>query len=250
MSTTNGGTMLPLQGITEQDIADYLVNTPGFFERHAEVLHTVQLTSPHSHRAVSLQQRQMEMLRDRIKGLELRIMDMVRHGQDNLLIADRVHRWAQVLLAHEAQGSLPQVLVDALRHEFLVPQASLKLWSVRDDLADELPAWAQGASDDACSLARSLTQPFCGPNAGFETASWLEGQAGPVISMAMVPLRQAGDEPEATFGLLVLGSPDPTRFTADMGTEFLSRIGAMASAALARLCDRPGHPAQTPDPTE
>jgi hypothetical protein len=24
-----------LQGITEDDIAEYLVNTPGFFERHA-----------------------------------------------------------------------------------------------------------------------------------------------------------------------------------------------------------------------
>ena len=242
--------MLPLQGITEQDIADYLVNTPGFFERHAEVLHTVQLTSPHSHRAVSLQQRQMEMLRERIKGLELRIMDMVRHGQDNLLIADRVHRWAQVLLAHEVQATLPEVLVAALRHEFLVPQASLKLWSVRADLADALPAWAQGASDDACSLARSLMQPFCGPNAGFEAATWLEGQAGPVISLAMVPLRHEGDDPQDTFGLLVLGSPDPTRFTADMGTEFLSRIGAMASAALARLCDQPGAASRAPESAE
>ena len=56
-----------LQGITENDIAEYLVNTPGFFERHAEMLATVQLTSPHGLRAVSLQERQMEMLRDRSK---------------------------------------------------------------------------------------------------------------------------------------------------------------------------------------
>ena len=31
MSTTAG-----VQGITEADIANYLANTPGFFERHAE----------------------------------------------------------------------------------------------------------------------------------------------------------------------------------------------------------------------
>ena len=37
------------------------------------------------------------------------------------------------------------------------------------------------------------------------------------------------------FGLLVLASPDPTRYTADMGTEFLARIGEVASAALTRL---------------
>ena len=36
-------------------------------------------------------------------------------------------------------------------------------------------------------------------------------------------------------GLMVLGSPDPTRYSADMGTEFLSRLGELASAALTRL---------------
>ena len=46
--------------ITEDDIANFLVNTPDFFERHAELLSTVKLTSPHSHRAISLQERQAE----------------------------------------------------------------------------------------------------------------------------------------------------------------------------------------------
>ena len=55
-----------IQGITEADIANYLAHTPGFFERHAELLGSVQLTSPHGQRAVSLQERQMEMLRDTI----------------------------------------------------------------------------------------------------------------------------------------------------------------------------------------
>ena len=73
-------------GITEGDIANYLANTPGFFERHAELLASVQLTSPHGQRAVSLQQRQMEMLRDKHKGLEQKIMEMIRHGQDNVAI--------------------------------------------------------------------------------------------------------------------------------------------------------------------
>ena len=61
---------MSIQGITESDIANYLANTPGFFERHAELLGSVQLRSPHGQRAVSLQERQMEMLRDKIKGLE------------------------------------------------------------------------------------------------------------------------------------------------------------------------------------
>ena len=76
--------------ITEDDIANYLANTPDFFERHASLLAAVQLTSPHSHRAVSLQERQAEMLREKIKALELKAAAMIRHGHENTAIADRL----------------------------------------------------------------------------------------------------------------------------------------------------------------
>ena len=92
-----------VHGITEQDIANYLANNPGFFERQAELLATIQLTSPHGQRAVSLQERQMEMLRERIKGLERKIMEMIRAGQENVQIAERMHRWTcAVMLARSA----------------------------------------------------------------------------------------------------------------------------------------------------
>ena len=41
------------------------------------------------------------------------------------------------------------------------------------------------------------------------------------------------------FGLLVLGSPDKTRFHITMGTAFLTRMTELASAALSRLAARP-----------
>ncbi len=56
----------PMSPITEDDIADYLVNTPDFFERHASLLASVQLTHPQSHRTVGLQERHAQMLRDKI----------------------------------------------------------------------------------------------------------------------------------------------------------------------------------------
>jgi uncharacterized protein len=218
----------PIQGITEADIASFLANTPGFFERHAELLASVQLTSPHGQRAVSLQERQMEMLRERIKGLELRIVEMIRHGQENLAIADRLHRTTRRLLVTADAALLPQRLVESLKHEFLIPQAALRLWGLGPDHEDA--AYSATVSDDAKSFASSLTMPYCGLNAGFEATRWLDEPAA-VLSMAMIPLRQG----DSCFGLLVLGSPDATRYAADMGTEFLMRIGEVASAALSRL---------------
>ena len=219
-----------LQGITENDIAEYLANTPGFFERHAEMLATIQLMSPHGQRAVSLQERQMEMLRDRIKGLEKKIVEMIRNGQDNVSISDRLHRWTRVLMLTADAAELPAVLVHELKQQFLIPQAGIRIWGV-DASYSELP-FAQGASEDARILATSLAQPYCGVNAGFEAARWLDEPTS-VASMAMIPLRRGGSD--SAFGLLVVGSPDATRYSADMGTDFLVRIGEIASAGLARL---------------
>ena len=224
---------MTIQGITENDISNYLLNTPGFFERHAELLATVQLTSPHGQRAVSLQERQMEMLRERIKGLEQKIIEMIRNGQDNVAIADRLHQWTmRLLLTHDA-AELPQLLLDDLKQRFQVPQAALRLWGV-DEAHAALPA-SQPVSDDLRAFAASLSLPYCGANAGFEASAWFDAAAG-VQSMAMLPLRREGALD--AFGLLVLGSPDPTRYAAQMGTEFLSRIAEVASAALLRLLPR------------
>jgi uncharacterized protein len=219
-----------IQGITENDISNYLLNTPGFFERHAELLASVQLTSPHGQRAVSLQERQMEMLRERIKGLELKIIEMIRNGQDNVAIAERLHQWTLGLLLTADAAELPQVLLADLMQRFQIPQAALRVWGVAEAHA-ALPA-AQPVGDDLKAFASSLSLPYCGANADFEASAWFDPGSG-VLSMAMVPLRLPGTHD--AFGLLVLGSPDPTRYAAQMGTEFLSRIGEVASASLSRL---------------
>ena len=226
-----------VQGITETDIANYLANTPGFFERHAELLGSVQLTSPHGQRAVSLQERQMEMLRDKIRGLEGKIIEMIRYGQDNVSIADRLHRWTRTLMLVAQPAELPNVLVRELMHQFMIPQAGIRVWGAAAAFATH--DFAQPVGDDIKLFAGSLALPYCGVNSGFEAAQWLEEPLG-AKSMALIPLRAeaadvADNAPTAAFGMLVLASPDPTRDTADMGTEFLARIGEIAGAALSRL---------------
>ena len=226
-----------VQGITETDIANYLANTPGFFERHAELLGSVQLTSPHGQRAVSLQERQMEMLRDKIRGLEAKIIEMIRYGQDNVSIADRLHRWTRTLMLVTQPAELPDVLVRELMHQFMIPQGGIRVWGAAAAFATH--DFAQPVGDDIKLFAGSLTLPYCGVNSGFEAAQWLDEPTG-AKSMALIPLRAeaadaATNAPTTAFGMLVLASPDPTRYTADMGTEFLARIGEIAGAALSRL---------------
>lgn len=172
----------------------------------------------------------MEMLRERIKGLEQRIVEMIRNAQDNLSVTDRLHEWTLRLLLEQDAAALPPLLVDDLKQRFMVPQAAIRVWGVAEAYA--AAPFAGDASDDLKSFASSLGAPYCGINAGFEASRWFDEGSG-VTSMAMIPLRVT--DGSKAFGLLLLGSPDPTRYSADMGTELLARIGATASAALSRL---------------
>ena len=230
MSNIPSGPPTGVQGITEADIANYLATSPGFFERHAELLGSVQLANPHGQRAVSLQERQMEMLRDKVKGFERQLIEMIRNGQDNVAIADKLHRWTRALMLTANAADLPDVLVRELQHQFVIPQAAIRVWGGAEAFA--ALSFARGVDDDVKTFAGSLGAPYCGANAGFAPVQWLDEPAQ-ALSIAMIPLRH--ESLTGAFGMLVLASPDPTRYTADMGTDFLARIGEVASAALTRL---------------
>jgi len=229
--------------ITEDDIANFLVNTPDFFVRHAETLGTIRLSSPHGNRAVSLQERQAELMREKIRGLELRLMEMMRNGGDYSLIAEHLHKWTLNLLQINKATEIPDMIVKRLEICFDVPQAAIKVWDVSKAAKKE--SFAKGVSEEAQAFASSLALPYCGVNTGFEAVDWLP-RPSEAKSLALIPLRafetfsvtSIHDSLKATppaIGLLVLASDDEHRYHAGMGTVFLEQIGELASSSLARL---------------
>jgi uncharacterized protein YigA (DUF484 family) len=218
--------------MNSNDVADYLSAHPHFFEEHAELLSTVKLTSPVIGRAISLQERQMEIVREKYKGLELRMAELVRVAQDNDGITGKYQAWTRALLLARNDVDLPHVLTRGLQDIFALPHATLRLWNVAGDYTH---TWfAQSVTEDVQLFAKGLNVPFCGENMDFEAAAWIESEQ-PVASLAMLPLRLAPDA--ATFGLLVLGSPDPARFTKEMATDFLVKVADTSSAALSCLVE-------------
>ncbi|MCX7742535.1 MAG: DUF484 family protein [Tepidimonas sp.] len=223
-----------LQPITEDDIAQFLLNRPDFFERHAELLAAVQLTSPLTGRAVSLLERQAELLRERLRQTELRACEMIRHGQDNMGLIERLHRWTTPLLAARSAAVLPALVTEGLTQTFAVPQVALRLWGVEAAWADQ--PWAAPVDDEVRAFVQSLPRPYVGPNPGVAAVQWL-AQPDSAASVALVPLR--ADPQQPAFGLLVLASHEAQRFSADAGTDFLQRLGEVAAAALTRLLPAP-----------
>lgn len=214
---------MTIEGITEQDIANYLAANPAFFERHIELLAAIQFPHPAGSRTISLQERQAQMLRERIKGLERRIIEMIRNGQENIGHFEKLQHWT----LQQMQATDPEQLHLQLREAFLIPGTALRLFGAVGDAA-----WAQPVSEAARRHAESLVEPYCGVNEGVEAAHWVEGMDGHAASLALLPLRNSAG---TVFGLLVFASPDATRYSADKGLEFLLRVAEVASVALERF---------------
>jgi uncharacterized protein YigA (DUF484 family) len=217
--------------ISADQVAQYLRDTPAFFDANAELLAAITVPHPHGGRAVSLVERQVDVLREKNKALEMRLAELLRIGQENDAIGERLQRWTRELLRERDLQRLPERIVEGMGEGFSVPQVALRIWRV-DDAHAGLPA-ALPVEPEVIALADSVKQPYCGANADFKAATWLPGGGAQTRSIALLPLR-VGAAPEA-FGLLVLGSPDPARFQQGMGTAFLERIAEIASAALSRL---------------
>ena len=220
--------------VDADQVAAYLAQHPDFFERHPNLLGGLTLADPQNGRAISLLERQVQLLRDRTRLLEAQLAEMVRHGHDNDARVARLAAWARTLLrAHDPLDLAPAAVAE-IKTSFDIPYAALRIFAPLASLASL--DCARPVSEQAIRLATSMNAPYCGTNIAFEPAAWLQSDPaaeGQVRSLAMIPLRREAGA--AAFGLLVLGSPDLERFTSAMGTEFLVRVGELASAALARL---------------
>ena len=225
-----------LAPLTERDIAEYLMQNQGFFQRNPELLTDLHLGSAHGQRVVSLHERQAEMLREKIKVLEQRLIDMIRHGSENSVTTNRLLHWVTNLSLEHNAAALPARICTTICEQFMVPQAAIRVWGV--DAAYAACDFAQGVNSDTKSFASSLTTPYCGMHVGVEAVRWLDE---PLLaaSLALIPLRDATKPQSPAFRLLVLASPDANRYQDDMATDYLEHIGKMASAALSRLTIAP-----------
>ncbi len=214
------------QAIDAHAVALYLEDHPHFFDQHPELIAGLKLTTTLGGRTVSLHERQVEVLREKVRQLELKLGNQGHVARDNEAIMEKFHQWILRLLSAD-NGCEPGVLLESLRECFAVPAASLRLWGSATEATE---IWHQGpALDEAKAWANQQATLYCGSPAGKPGVQWL-GDASTMQSIALVALKKPGAS--ESFGLLVMGSPDAKRFSPDLATDILERIGETASAAL------------------
>jgi len=207
--------------MTADDVARFLRENPAFFEQHPALLTDLLLPDPRQGNAVSLVERQAALLRERVKALESRLAELIHIGRGNDALSRAVVEWTKALLAAPDRPRAAPAAVAELQRIFDIPLAAVRTWN---------PAPAP-ADAGAARLVAAMRGPVCGSDIdlsamGALTQSWTD-----VRSAALIPLR--GPQAAEPFGIIALGSPDPERFGAGMGTAVLAGIGELAGAALA-----------------
>lgn len=214
-------------------VAQFLRADPQFFERNLNLLKEIVLPDPHGGAAVSMAERQQMALREKMRSLEGKLLDLLAYGETNDVIGERMHRLACDMLETTNFANLITTVVNNLRDDFQVPHVAIRLWATAKNSEDANLVQFAVVTADFWSWADSLKTPYCGHQPEMDVNSWFgttpTENGAPLHSFALIPLRG-----ERTLGLLALASEDPQRFYPDMGTLFLQRISDMLSAALLR----------------
>jgi hypothetical protein len=199
-----------------EDVANYLQSNPAFFETYAQMLSEVTIPHPYGGRTISLSERQMLTLRERVKELEKKLHELVEFAKENDALQNKLHQFTLALFGAHELASLQSVVLRNLRDIFAVPHAAVHLWK------------EQPPSVEVLAFADEHALPVCVHHAVFDTASWFGEAESHLRSFAYVPLRANNQ----TIGMLIIASEDQQRFYPEMGTIFLQRIAEIVGTAL------------------
>lgn len=213
--------------VTEERVAEWLMRHPDFLVRRPEVL--AKLNVPHgSGGAVSLIERQVAVLREQLAGERGRLNHLVARAHEYEAFLARMHELTLRLILAPDVAHARGALETTLGEQFDADAIALKLFPIDAEERARDPtvqAFLEFIDRDRC---------LCGPLAPEQARTLFGARAEEVRSAAVVPIR--GYEQS---GVLAIGSRDAHRFTADMGTDLLERLGAVAGAKLTDLAHRP-----------
>ena len=227
----------PPTQLAEDQIADFLVAHPDFFERHGAVLARIKLPHQRGSAAISLVERQVLVLRDRHTALERKLHELIENGRANDAISDRMHRLTRRLLRARDAGGALAALETSLREDF-----GASRWVL---LAIDPSAAGLGALESAHvrvvprgSAELKIFETFFEsgrPRSGQIRDTQREylfgGDGSQVGSTVLIPLGDRG-----SLGILAIASNDTERYLPTMSTDYLVRIGEIVTEAVtARL---------------
>jgi len=210
----------------EETVAGYLLRHPDFLVHHPEVL--AKLHIPHgAGGAISLIEHQVAVLREQLGNERGRLNHLMARARDYEQLSGRMHELTVRLILARDLTHACDALEATLREQFNAEAVALKLFPLEPDRRATDPlvsAFIDFVDRDRC---------LCGALRPAQSEPLFGDQAPTIQSAVLIPIKGHDQS-----GVLAIGSTDPKRFTPDMGTDLLERLGAVTSAKLVDLAHR------------
>lgn len=215
--------------VDEQQVVDYLMNHPDFFVHNSLLL--ADLVIPHdSGSAVSLIERQVNILRKKNSHFEEKLREMVDAVHDNQRLNSSLQRLAINLFMADGLDDVIATVNDELRNNLSTDFVSVRLLTKDQKLVDDLPERYSFEDENIHQHFKKIIDEKriqCGRLTAEQAEMLFADDLDEVASGAVIPIADAD-----TYGLLGLASKDAQRYHPGMGTDFLQQLSDLVSAAI------------------
>ncbi|MDA8360475.1 MAG: DUF484 family protein [Gammaproteobacteria bacterium] len=224
-------TKLPNEELSwEEAVARYLTENRDYFRRRADLLEVLDIPHAGKGGAISLIERQVEVLRARLAVKDREWQNFVAVARDNDALGEKLHRLAVSLIDAASLDDVLGSLYDLGRHELGLDRVVISLGVEGGSLGGRAEFVPPDDPRLRQALALSGERSLCGPVGLLgDLRELLGADEAQMRSMALVPLRDP-----VRCGFVLFASRDEQRFPVGIGTTYLDRIGALFLRACAR----------------
>lgn len=219
--------------MSEEEVIQYLSNTPEFFIRNADLLESLTLPHPVNGKVISLLEYQVNLLRKSTADYRAQFERLVEVARENESTMQKSRRLVLAGLTCSSLDDLAVIIDDMVREDFDVSHHALILYGAFPDNAVRSYKLEEGKV--SLSHTSGFTECFCGTLPDNEMNLLFPDGATSIRSVAVLPLlsRESGTIKEC--GVLVLGAESKSAFDKDKGALFLQYVADLLSAILLRL---------------
>lgn len=214
---------------TDMELISLLRENPDILLRHPELI--AALIVPHeTGSAISLIERQISVLRAQNGKKDENLRELMDVARDNIRLSQCCHQLAINLLAARDLDDIISTVLDVLQNDLAADHAVIKLFSRDEKRIQQSPDLYVDEKSEAVNVFKTMLRQnntVCGKGTPEQKQFLFKDLADCIKSVAIIPLIAGSN-----LGLIGLGANDSKRFNTSMGTEFLSHVGELVSAAI------------------
>ena len=211
--------------MTENEIAGYLRAHPEFIAKHIDLLnahHNAEKGGVPDRKVISLSDRQIPQLQQKIRSLENKVDAFLENGRRNEAIWGALLSSSLALFKITREDVSPATISSTLRTHLNIEECRIFMLSDNQEYASE-------EENIFANFIMSIDKPKCLIEAPEEikhfSRSWM------LASSAYIPLSAKG-----SVGVLIFSSSDAQKFDPNIDTQFLERVGHIVSTAIDNAC--------------